>query len=662
MNNDTTGASGRPKYRRSAIACKRCNERRVRCDASLYGTPCSNCRKHFCQQCELIQSKKIRGCSGRYIAARSAESVSMHQNLPVPGKEVGSCLAPRPESSPDARKLSYAERRDSQAPTASISAGISSPRESWYLELILELTNNSDFLFKSIDTQNTSIHDALINPIMNRNGDLQYNVDYQPEPETHILPFDALSPSLQSLLVNAYFDRFQSFCPIIDRASFLDQLRQGTVSRLLLRCVLFIGSVHCHMKTIYRMGFDTRREALKEMFRQAQLDFDSGYEKDVLTLLQCSFLLHYWWGQTLTFKDPTWWLAGAINAAKAMRLNRKSENGSSDESSRYLRRRIWWLLYVRDVQVSVSLGRPMSINDHDCDVEELTEDDFPHEPNDTALYVISQARLSLAASQILSAYFSPSSQHLISDPVGRQAAFGVIQSVISRWSSDVPQGMKYEDRRKSSLVLSLHMTKRYYQIIFHQKLQRACTDHDGESRSWDIILDAAGDITMLAEEIVIHWEPPLFPMTCVSAIFISMTVQYLRLQSADKMQNIILKRSLRSNFLSLKQFEQCYSLASWICNLFGNVVSKLEGNYRTTVQPQHQTSQPQITPRISDTSPKLASPDTYLSPGTSQSTSEQSNWNEVFSISGLFDGDILQEIGSAHMSHLDFLDLSDIQN
>ncbi|RFU30586.1 hypothetical protein B7463_g5717, partial [Scytalidium lignicola] len=641
MNDDTTKRSGKPKHRRSAIACKRCNERRVRCDASVHGIPCSNCKKHCDQHCELIQSKKTRGCSGRYIATCSAEPVSTPHGLPLPER---ACLTPWPEFSLDVRKLLHLGLGDSQVPAAGLSVGTSSPRESWYLSLILELTNNDcDRLPESISTHNTCAHHAPINPTSNRNYHLQRDLGTRVQSEIpEILPSDILSPSLQTLLVDTYFERFHSFCPVISKASFLDQLGQGTVSRLLLRCVLFIGTVHCHMRTIYRMGYDTRREALDEMFRQAQLDFDSGQEKDVLTLLQCSFLLHYWWGQALSFKDPTWWLAGSINAAKAMGLNRKSQAGLASRSRKSLWRRIWWLLYIRDVQVSVSLGRPMSINDHDCDVEELTENDFPDETKDTALYVISQARLSLA--------------------VGRQAASDVIQSVISRWSAGLPHGMRYEDRRNTSLVLSLHITERYYQIIFHQKLQRACAYRDAKSRDWEIILNAARDITALAEEIVMYWEPPLFPMICVSAIFVSMTVQYLRLQSTDQIQSNILKR-----------------LAGWICSLFTNVVSKLEENYTTSIpnqiggtsytdvvpaQPQQQMDQLQIIPPISRTSTEFASPNPSLSPEITLYSPEQDNLNEVFSINGLFDGNILQEISSllpVHMSHLDFLDLSDTQ-
>jgi hypothetical protein len=43
---------------RAAKACKRCNQRRVKCDASITGTPCSRCKASDMRDCVLIQSKR----------------------------------------------------------------------------------------------------------------------------------------------------------------------------------------------------------------------------------------------------------------------------------------------------------------------------------------------------------------------------------------------------------------------------------------------------------------------------------------------------------------------------------------------------------------------------------------------------------------------------
>lgn len=44
-----------------------------------------------------------------------------------------------------------------------------------------------------------------------------------------------------------------------------------------------------------------------------------------------------------------------------------------------LRKRIWWLLYIRDRQCAVALGLPTRIRDEDCDLEMLELSDLEEE-------------------------------------------------------------------------------------------------------------------------------------------------------------------------------------------------------------------------------------------------------------------------------------------
>jgi hypothetical protein len=56
-------------------------------------------------------------------------------------------------------------------------------------------------------------------------------------------------------------------------------------------------------------------------------------------------------------------------------------------------KRVWWCLYVRDRQISLSTGSPMVINDADHDVEELVPEDLPDETPETVRYLIGQIGL-----------------------------------------------------------------------------------------------------------------------------------------------------------------------------------------------------------------------------------------------------------------------------
>lgn len=53
-------STARKMQKRRPIACKHCNGRRIRCDASVIGLPCSNCTAARIQDCNFIVSKRKR--------------------------------------------------------------------------------------------------------------------------------------------------------------------------------------------------------------------------------------------------------------------------------------------------------------------------------------------------------------------------------------------------------------------------------------------------------------------------------------------------------------------------------------------------------------------------------------------------------------------------
>lgn len=52
------------------------------------------------------------------------------------------------------------------------------------------------------------------------------------------------------------------------------------------------------------------------------------------------------------------------------------EGSQLSRADKRLWKRIWWTLFTRDRSVAVALGRPVSINIEDSDVEMVSEDDF----------------------------------------------------------------------------------------------------------------------------------------------------------------------------------------------------------------------------------------------------------------------------------------------
>ncbi|KAH8657303.1 hypothetical protein BGZ61DRAFT_486222 [Ilyonectria robusta] len=58
-------------------------------------------------------------------------------------------------------------------------------------------------------------------------------------------------------------------CPILDQEGFLASVRDGSVSLALLRCVLFVASIHCPLELICQMGYNSRLDAESDLFNKA---------------------------------------------------------------------------------------------------------------------------------------------------------------------------------------------------------------------------------------------------------------------------------------------------------------------------------------------------------------------------------------------------------
>ena len=211
--------------------------------------------------------------------------------------------------------------------------------ESWYLSYIFQNTDN-DFhqLHRSVEQAGDP---AGSTPGETRAGNTETSLSGRTQ-----IPADLPAAHLRNELLDAYFSRFHLYCPIIEQPSFLASVRDGSVSITLLRCVLFIAAVHCDMDVLRRLGYSTRVDAVDDFFGKANAAFDGDADFDRLTMLICSYLLHYWWGRPTNFKDSLWRLAGVIRSAQCMGFHRSTLGSGMTPEVKSRWRRVWWIFYV----------------------------------------------------------------------------------------------------------------------------------------------------------------------------------------------------------------------------------------------------------------------------------------------------------------------------
>lgn len=94
--------------------------------------------------------------------------------------------------------------------------------------------------------------------------------------------------------------------------------------------------------------------------------------------------MSFWYTDAQDHTGASHWIGIAITLAQGIGIHRcgnsqtRNSHPSSSEHQR-LTRRLWWTCVVRDRWVSLAKGRPMRIDDEDCDALFPCPDDILHE-------------------------------------------------------------------------------------------------------------------------------------------------------------------------------------------------------------------------------------------------------------------------------------------
>jgi hypothetical protein len=156
-----------------------------------------------------------------------------------------------------------------------------------------------------------------------------------------------LTPGFCMEMLSSFFDKFHTVFPIVDQPDFKESLRAKTLPRLLLDTILLAGVTHCNAEILRKHGFATRMEAIQYFYDRVSAGFDTSRNTETLVLIQCMFIMQFYWMNPRDWKDTKFWLSTAIRHAQFLGLHKKAEIHKLKLSKQRLCRRIWWCLYVR---------------------------------------------------------------------------------------------------------------------------------------------------------------------------------------------------------------------------------------------------------------------------------------------------------------------------
>ncbi|UPL02999.1 hypothetical protein LCI18_013933 [Fusarium solani-melongenae] len=395
--------------RRSPKACVTCRTRKVRCDVSYQGNPCTNCR---------LDGEK---CLVTHRASHRQQKPGEATNTPTI-----STLGTKPYDNEVVDEL--AATNDDEAPASPSKDG-----ESLLIDLSqLEAANIESTVNPEEDTKgstNHSLHEPVAPISLESNSEDVNDVplslpdemapffstetplswlDYAVSPNVTatysyhsflvinnlscIMPQDLNYLESQGCLevptnevlddfIQQYFLHVHPLLPLINEGDFWDAfyLRDAhdRVPLLVLQAMLFSSCPFVSQESLEAFGFPDTRTARAILYRRARLMYCFETEFQPIYLAQAALLLSFWSPNpsepqslaSTTKKANTRWLGVAIQQAKAAGAHIQASPLPHPPSvqlvgdkDRNLLRRLWWCCIIRDRTLALGLRRSLQVS------------------------------------------------------------------------------------------------------------------------------------------------------------------------------------------------------------------------------------------------------------------------------------------------------------
>ena len=628
----TTPANDRlaDKRVRAAKACQRCNQRRVRCDASEAGLPCTRCKTAGQTECRLIDTRR-----GRYsrdqikarAAAARAENAQRNEGLISPSSTTSSSKdigVQDEEGGTEARPISLQYCRGAEyAPSSEGPEHGASPNDataanefdyrdvSWSKMFNHFLdgrhNNRQDMIDKcSITYLGESFPLALVLEDLQDGGrtklhhagpplgQVQTPSDRQHDSShpAHLLPEDmnclrnkqaleypdkTLFESLMSTFVDVVFPMY----PIVGRDEFIEQYKNRQVPWILLQSACFAAATHCPITVLNRAGFSGRRQARFFFYRKAKALFDTGYESNKIVILQSIMLLSMWGGSPNNYWNFYSWINTGVTLAETMGLHRSIAGMNMEPKDRSLLRRIWWVLVIRDAFCATLVGRPLRVNMDQGDAEMLTLDDFEqdirsleaaqhHLAYTFGQYQIQAAKLSLILHQIVMTRFIPG-------PKKYTTAF--LQDSLENWRKEVPPEIDWNhDPLGNNLLAScLSILFDHHLILANLGCSLSQASTGFASGGFDQHSDlAAQRISTLSSSIVVKSQALQIPHETFQGVFLAGVVSYTQMRCPNATVAQLGYSNLNNSKMVLHNVLEAWDPVPWITTLFDSLSTNLQ--------------------------------------------------------------------------------------
>lgn len=615
----------RPARVRTAKACRLCNAKRVKCDASERGTPCTRCETRGEPDCTLIESRR-----GIYVRKPRKQQARASSTNPVSSRESGDTGSNSTENAPASQVISpqislpTTDAEDSRSTAISagpppqhdtpsgatdVSTGSTNRDASW--STVFEgLLQRHDHGQASLDKCSISyVGEAFPLGIVSRSGTgrpLLHHTGPAPEPgaagtatrKSHpdgIPPediayleakqaFQAPPDEILDVLIAVFMERVYPLYPVINPHEFLLHHKSRTLPWILLHSVCFAAATFCPLRLLHRAGYDDRKQARSHFYGKTKALFDIGYEASKIVTLQVSILLSFWGGSPNNHWNFYTWLSTGVTVAETIGCHRSMAGLNIAPQDRSLLKRLWWTLVIRDAACASMHGRPFRINLEHCDVDELTSEDFEHDlsllPSHltadggrlSGLYQIQAAKLALILRQIVTIRFYPRSQE--------STSLSIVPELLLHWRNGLPVSLQWSDSDISHTDIfrtTLRVLYNHNVILSHIKPEPASDDANPLSpSSWlgdEFASLSAQQIASLACAMVTASEELVPPHELFHGLFMACVVFFVQSRSSNPMIANLGRSALTNCKMALHVHRETWDASSWVTQLFDKALA-----------------------------------------------------------------------------------------
>lgn len=625
-----TGSDSHSARVRTAKACRLCNAKRVKCDASDRGTPCTRCETRGETDCTLIESRRgIYVRKPRRQLARAASLASgsggQHRNdvsnnsRTPPNAQNGSPHASLPtadaqQSTSNTTSASVQSQYDTPAGATDVSTS-SRHRDASWSTVFEGLLRRREYEQANLDKCSISyVGEAFPLGIVSRSGSerpLLHHTGPAPEPgatgstsrTSHpdgIPPedisyleakqaFKAPPDEILDVLIAVFMERVYPLYPVIDPHETLLHHKSRTLPWILLHSICFAAATFCPLRVLHRAGYDDRKQARSHLYVKTKALFDVGYESSKIVILQVSILLSFWGGSPNTHWNFYTWLSTGVTVAETIGCHRSMAGLNIAPQDRSLLKRLWWTLVIRDAACASMHGRPFRINLEHCDIDELTPEDFQHDtpilPGHlnadsgrlSGLYQIHTAKLALILRQIVTIRFYPRSQE--------STSISIVPELLLNWRNGLPVSLQWSDDDVSHTDIfrtTLRVLYNHNVILSHIKPEPAAGDVNPLSpSSWlgdEVASLSAQQIASLACVMVTASEELVPPHELFHGLFMACVVFFVQSRSSNPMTATLGRSALTNCKMALHVHRETWDASSWVTQLFDKALARPVAN------------------------------------------------------------------------------------